>query len=204
MKSKIINQKSSIEMSRRTKLLITALFIVLLGIPLAYVALTWSPENPLRFSIVTQALPPAGDERPRERVLVVEVRNTSSVPVYLSDAKLVAFDASRGRRHVLVELEKFLLGPESMSNYDPFAPRLAPIPPRSVRQTTVHMPTATADQFPHTNPTVEYVYLSKTKHRAFDLAEWLQVRVPLRFSGHVPTPRTDAASIPLEYPLPAP
>ncbi|MEZ0275295.1 MAG: hypothetical protein ACAH88_10355 [Roseimicrobium sp.] len=191
-------------MSRRTKLIITAIFLVLLGIPLAHVFWSWRPENPLCFSIVAQTLPSFGHGPFRERVLVVEVRNTSHVPVYLSDAKLLAFNPSRGRRHVFVELEKFLLGPGSTSAYDPFKPRLAPIPPGGIRRTEVHVPDDAASQFHHTAPTIDYVYFSETKHTAFDLSRWLMEKVPLRFARHVPKPRTDTATIPLEYSLPSP
>ena len=77
-------------MSRRTKLLIAALFLVLLGIPAVYAILTWRPENPLRFRLGTlhrspESLADRQSHRrhgPRTRVSVV-VENTSAVPIYM-------------------------------------------------------------------------------------------------------------------------
>ena len=74
-------------MSHRTKLIITTLFLVLLGIPTAYVALTWHPANPLRFRVVH--IYPEWTDNPRaSRMLCVAVENRSSAPVHLLFAKM--------------------------------------------------------------------------------------------------------------------
>lgn len=62
-------------MSRRTKYIIAALFLVLLTIPVVYLVLTWSPANPLRFRVEPSTYPDtAGDFQ-------VVIENTSSVTV---------------------------------------------------------------------------------------------------------------------------
>jgi hypothetical protein len=67
-------------MSRRTKLIITALFLVLLGIPTIYVVLTWHAVNPLRFRLVSPP-PKPGDDRPR--TMEFEVENTSAASIHV-------------------------------------------------------------------------------------------------------------------------
>jgi hypothetical protein len=69
-------------MSRRTKLLITALFLVLLAIPAAYVAVTWRTPNPLRFHIVAYHEPSSPEAWPEYGKLDLMVENTSNLPVH--------------------------------------------------------------------------------------------------------------------------
>jgi hypothetical protein len=71
-------------MSRRTKLLITALFFVLLAIPAVYVILSWSPHEPWRARLVAVQDHQGGEKKN----LVVEVENTSSVPLCIYMATL--------------------------------------------------------------------------------------------------------------------
>ena len=76
-------------MSRRTKLLITTIFLVLLAIPVVYIVLTWSPPNPLRFSVVDFHGPPQADVLRMGTPAVsvnLAVENTSSSPVHLYTA----------------------------------------------------------------------------------------------------------------------
>ncbi|QIF01970.1 hypothetical protein [Roseimicrobium sp. ORNL1] len=70
-------------MSRRVKLIITALFLVLLAIPTVYVILTWSPPNPLRFRLVGYEDPSRKGQFRDSGKLNMIVENTSSVPVYV-------------------------------------------------------------------------------------------------------------------------
>jgi hypothetical protein len=70
-------------MSRRTKLIITALFLVLLAIPVWHVASNWNPPNPLRFRLVSREK----DGNHSERV-VIEAINTSTAPRYIQSAVL--------------------------------------------------------------------------------------------------------------------
>ncbi|QIF01951.1 hypothetical protein [Roseimicrobium sp. ORNL1] len=74
-------------MSRRTKLIIAALFLVLLAVPAAYVALTWHPAFPLRFHLESIDSEPL-EEDPRYRGLRVRVENTSPIPVHICGGML--------------------------------------------------------------------------------------------------------------------
>jgi hypothetical protein len=75
-------------MSRRTKLIILVVFLALLGIPVAYVALTWSPNNLLRFVLVeppTTIIDPDGNSR---RLLKIRVENTGTLPIPVDSASV--------------------------------------------------------------------------------------------------------------------
>ncbi|QIF01957.1 hypothetical protein [Roseimicrobium sp. ORNL1] len=60
-------------MSRRTKLILLGIFLVLLAIPVWHVASNWNSPNPLRFRLVSREK----DGKYSERV-VIEARNTST------------------------------------------------------------------------------------------------------------------------------
>jgi hypothetical protein len=83
--------------SRRAKLLITALFLVLLAVPVVYACLFWSIEHPLRFRCVT-VLPEEMVQRhsshpPEPRIpFIFEVRNTKPYPVYFPGMSVRAHD----------------------------------------------------------------------------------------------------------------
>ncbi|MEZ0276077.1 MAG: hypothetical protein ACAH88_14310 [Roseimicrobium sp.] len=70
-------------MSRRTKYIIAALFLVLLTVPVVYLFLTWSPERPLRFRLLTPQ-PKLGEIWTQR--CTFEIENTSAVSIYLLKA----------------------------------------------------------------------------------------------------------------------
>ncbi|QIF01983.1 hypothetical protein [Roseimicrobium sp. ORNL1] len=83
-------------MSRRAKLLITALFIVLLTVPVVYGCLFWSIEQPLRFRCITVLPEDTGKlliSLPHEPVVpfIFEVQNTRPYPVYFQDMSILAY-----------------------------------------------------------------------------------------------------------------
>jgi hypothetical protein len=78
---------SRLPMSRRTKLLITALFLVLLMVPTVYVWAYWHPANPLRFQI-GKAEPEYPDDPLSFLKARVLVTNTSGTPIHLQSAVL--------------------------------------------------------------------------------------------------------------------
>ncbi|RBP36956.1 hypothetical protein DES53_11597 [Roseimicrobium gellanilyticum] len=84
-------------MSRRTKVLITALFLALLSVPIVYAIVAWSPERPLRFRVIPD------DGRYREyrydnsmRVYDVEVVNTSAAAIHLDGGSIHVKNAVGG------------------------------------------------------------------------------------------------------------
>ncbi|QIF01988.1 hypothetical protein [Roseimicrobium sp. ORNL1] len=90
-------------MSRRTKLLITALFLVLLGILAVYLFQSWKPENPLRFQVVSVTSPtPATGRQYHPYLLEFTVTNTSRVPMTLHFAR-PAFPHPTGKPDYLLD-----------------------------------------------------------------------------------------------------
>ncbi|QIF01989.1 hypothetical protein [Roseimicrobium sp. ORNL1] len=76
-------------MSRRPSITILSVFLVLLGIPMVYLFLSWDPGNPIRFRVVavTPATPAPG--LPEYPFLVeFTVTNTTLVPLTLRSARL--------------------------------------------------------------------------------------------------------------------
>ncbi|MEZ0275524.1 MAG: hypothetical protein ACAH88_11525, partial [Roseimicrobium sp.] len=96
-------------MSRRTKFLITALFLALLCIPLGYAWVAWRPVNPLSFQVVGKQVVVqeedlgGGENDPffirkgtvLERIYEIEVRNASAATIRLIEAH-VQWSASQG------------------------------------------------------------------------------------------------------------
>ncbi|MEZ0275526.1 MAG: hypothetical protein ACAH88_11535 [Roseimicrobium sp.] len=84
-------------MSRRTKLIITALFLVLLGIPTVYVVLSWRPRDPIQFRFVEQYV--QGDENsvPTYYRIILEAVNVSPWSIHLSEAVLTVDITDQGR-----------------------------------------------------------------------------------------------------------
>ena len=80
-------------MSRRTKLIIFAVFLVLLAVPAAHVARIWSVHEPLRFRLVSQSGPvmvttPSGDEE--ELRYEIEATNVTDVPIEIYFVELMS------------------------------------------------------------------------------------------------------------------
>jgi hypothetical protein len=71
-------------MSRRTKLLILAIFLVLMAIPAVHFYFHWRPENPLRFQLVKAGS--SSPLNPHDQRVPVIVRNSSATPIHLQFA----------------------------------------------------------------------------------------------------------------------
>jgi hypothetical protein len=179
-------------MSRRTKLITTALFLVLLAIPAAYVAFTWSPENPLRIRITS-----AGGNAPLTiqplgyYVLPVEVKNTSSTPVNLvslSPSLVLPFGTPLGDS--AVELP-FLLSELRRSGIV--------IPPHSTVPASLRILGKDLAQAERTGCLwARYVWISGTKAEAIKFTEWISFIPPVSWYDPVPHPRPDYDDTPVE------
>jgi hypothetical protein len=75
-------------MSRRTKLIIVVIFLVLLAIPTAYVAISWRPTNPLQFRLKSIVATPESERGSglADLVIQVSIKNRSSFPMYFYGA----------------------------------------------------------------------------------------------------------------------
>jgi hypothetical protein len=149
--------------SRRAKLLITALFLVLLGIPLVYVISHWHPEDPLRFRLVGSRVEQPDPFGPKFRVLTIEVENTSGITIlanggYIFDEGQPAEERKDlGGDDVLYDLQGRHYGYVS---YPPY---------RTIRRETRLDPGSLIDEFP---PHLGAVYYWSTPLR--DKAETLR------------------------------
>lgn len=163
-------------MSRRTKLIITALFLVLVSIPVVYVVLTWSPAEPLRFRVVGDRTVETPRDGRTRRVLEIEIENTSMVPVQTMSGSLILRDQD-GEHDV---------GPAGLLNIViPHSRNLAPviIPSHSsIRRE------AWLDAYEHRDPfilkaslqgaTIQYWWHSATKAQGRLIFLWLKEHGP--------------------------
>jgi hypothetical protein len=171
-------------MSRRTKLLITALFLVLLGIPTVYVALTWHAAEPFRFrylgrgEVVMHPEDPFGDGPNVPMVpIFIEVQNTRSHPVYLGTGEL-ALERGRG-----------------------YMPRIglgwveAPIPGHGTLRHEILVTPEAAQRVESEALEVTYEWATRTKVKAYECIWWLrtQVEVRLHYSIRPPMLKVDSA-----------
>ncbi|QIF01955.1 hypothetical protein [Roseimicrobium sp. ORNL1] len=171
-------------MSRRTKLIILAVFLVLLAIPAAYVALTWSPKDPLRVRLISMDMP--GEQDPfKQMTMRMELENTSTVPIFVGD---VVF---RARRKTGVNGDPmfqriYLFSPDGSSNwFHTIAPRSTQLFSADVTgydQATVDMDSAE----------MVYLYESDTEHRINELWSRGIERVPYWITKHLPEPLSDS------------
>lgn len=75
-------------MPRRTKLIITAILLVLLVVPAVYGLLMWSPKNPLAFRILSHHITSSG---PNSGLFMeMEVTNASTTTIHSLSAELQA------------------------------------------------------------------------------------------------------------------
>lgn len=176
-------------MSRRTKLLIIGLFLVPLGIIVAHGILTWRPENPLRFRVVTiQGAPARFAEYTTQ--LGVHVENSSSATIYLKSAHILSRDGSDwGKGHhgfsewagegvrVGEELEFISIPPHSSIRANLFV-------------TEDRMEDAKAGRL-----SVRYFWISSTRDTMASACLWLYGHCPERFQSSLPTPPDYACDI---------
>ncbi|QIF01953.1 hypothetical protein [Roseimicrobium sp. ORNL1] len=181
-------------MSRRTKLLITLLFLVLLAIPAVYVALTWSPVNPLRIRIAPAAgRAPLPIEPLGYYVLPIEVENTSSTTVHLMHVSpSISPPSSTSRGDSAVELPFLLNHIRSFSIV---------IPPHST--VPAHLTIYRKDlAIAELNGSLwaKYGWVSIRKATTMRFMEWIGSFPPGSWCEPVPHPRPDYDSVPVEFP----
>ncbi|QIF01987.1 hypothetical protein [Roseimicrobium sp. ORNL1] len=177
-------------MSRRTKLLITTLFLVLLAMPMAYVVLAWHPQNPLRFRQLDEkatyyAFPSPGGlvEKEYHSRMMMEVRNTSAATVLFISGHFIG-DSSEGKEAFRAQW---------------FAPpghiEAHPIPPGGAIQVEFHSATvlATADlnllqagKLRLRDGVMRYQWGSHVQASTSGACIWLRERLPESLADHLP------------------
>jgi hypothetical protein len=181
-------------MSRRTKLIIAALFLVLLAIPVGYVILTWSTPDPLRFRMVSYEDLSDGASGGYRGKLNLMVENTSSVPVHIHSAIVQKVD------------------PHSVSASNPFSTWIVDVPDDGVLLIPPHASRPchslgffgvdSISAFDHTE--VFYIWMTGTRHKAWLTRRWLGDHVPVFVSRFISSrwPAYEQTPIPLQPALP--
>jgi hypothetical protein len=162
-------------MSRRAKLLLTALFLVLLGIPMVYLFLSWEPENPLRFRLLEEKVVIDPDGKNCHAIVRMEVRNTSLAAVQFiwgtftgeSSAGEVIFQAaitdyipSRGTIQMEISSVDFL--------------------------TTADLRLVHPGEFHIKEGSMQYEWSSRSQAWAGTACDWLRMRLPASLVRFVP------------------
>ena len=169
-------------MSRRTKLLIAASFLVLLGIPVVYLVLTWSPVNPLEARLISSPGPASASDSGDgiATPFIIEVKNTSPVPIH-------AFDSCV---HLRTVPEYLILNVAVYRPDHDFASgdmQCLPIPPGEVRVCEAYYTDDHSPRLPITDAVVEFTWTTETRIRVYDAADWLKRLVPsLLGDGRIP------------------
>ncbi|MEZ0275525.1 MAG: hypothetical protein ACAH88_11530 [Roseimicrobium sp.] len=157
-------------MSRSTKYIIAAVFLVLLSIPVVYVVLTWHPRSPLTFRLVGQEMKTDRDGFPL-RVLDIEITNSSEVPISLHAA--MVHDGPH------ISLERGYLGevrPEFDVDRRVMVPFTVPARGSIRRPAALH---AEIEQVPVGEIHIAYIWNSRTRQSAVKCWFWLDDRMPV-------------------------
>lgn len=199
LKSQISNFEQP--MSRRTKLLVTAVFLMLLAVPVAYIFLTWHPENPLRFEVVEHApgMETEVDTESAYTTIYVKITNTSSSTIHtysdfvLNDRPPPGENPYRG----MIEFETHADGRPRVYLGEGFQ-----FPPECVCYATclihpdeVHLWRSRG----YTDFTVVYSWCSSPRVYALQACTWLRSRLPESFRSIIPEIETEQQRTPLEF-----
>ncbi|MEZ0276079.1 MAG: hypothetical protein ACAH88_14320 [Roseimicrobium sp.] len=170
-------------MSRRTKLIITALFLALLAIPAVYAVLTWNPHDPIR----VRALP--GDHTTPFVGMAnqpVLMENTSSIPlrVYFVEGATpgcVALYSGVSRHRRLDWPDSYI-----------------PIPPHGTGRVDFYSEHVALESRPPDQ--VLLAYASATRDVVIRLLNWCYVRSPAFVRRFIPEVHPDYRILPLDPP----
>ncbi|QIF01948.1 hypothetical protein [Roseimicrobium sp. ORNL1] len=174
-------------MSRRIKLIILAIFLVLLAIPTVHFYLHWRPRNPLHFQLVNVEPPVAGDPRYARTARIV-VHNTCGTPIHLEFSEVTNSDArGYGYGQIYPELR---VGPHLEDTIVPSH--------GSVAMTSTWFLGVPGNTPPADDLKVKYTWNSDLKWRTRRLYQQLFDLAPNFFAGKLPAIVTDLDTTPLQ------
>jgi hypothetical protein len=190
-------------MSRGIKLLITALFLVLILVPAVYVSLTWSvPGDALLFRYTGTRVLPASSKEPASMgstpdMLVAidfEVENTHDIDIHLWEAHLLPkepsssvpvnptmllFTMAGASSTYLGRLQPGTSDTETHLDF-PFV-ELSPVPAHGVRRYSIVLSKDASMAFDPAKAHVLYQWRTATQHRADKWIWWCRSFLPEKF-----------------------
>jgi hypothetical protein len=208
-------------MSRRTKLCLTALFLVLLAIPVGYVGLTWHVGEPLHFRYtgmrhvpVTVKGGPLGERHEQMLVIDFEADNANSIDIYLWEAHLLPkapstsdpVDATLliGRSSSLGQLHPEASGPALSHRLGFTVPEPSPVPAHGIRRFSVLTSKETAAKFHPAKAHVLYTWRTATQHRVDKVLWWCRSLLPEKYRDNLRGPGYTMDITPIVIPPPDP
>lgn len=186
-------------MSRRTKLIILGIFLVLLAIPVVYVAISWHPSNSLQFRLKSIVVFPEDKSDPGVRrisLCVVTVENRHSFPMYFYGGEVSAPHAQTVSRDSILGL----MFTEDMSG------RLGAlhsaqgrvlIPAHSEIQVTCLLGSAFRDSIQEDSLFVQYGWQSHTRDLVAEAVYWIWYHGPPQAREIIPEPHRIRETAPL-------
>ncbi|RBP36961.1 hypothetical protein DES53_115102 [Roseimicrobium gellanilyticum] len=175
-------------MSRRTKLIIAAIFLALLGIPAIHIVHVWHPENPLRFQMVEE-VPWMWSDPPvatHFKTIFVKVTNISETPIYMASATLMRMQSALGQRPDIGSIN--LMRPPEMERtfgaYDSLR-----VPPHGSLYAMGYVPPEEVPALREketTGITMAYIWCAYPRLHLRKACEWLRIRLPEAFDPVIP------------------
>jgi hypothetical protein len=177
-------------MSRRTKLLVTAVFLVLLAVPAVYLVLSWAPPSPLRFRVLSERVEHSGKP---VKILEIEVLNTSGItPVEFEGALWgVSPGESHGEMIAFLYTDAEIDGPQYIYPHSPN------------RYTAVlggegYLADPSHLDIPIRKISVDYRWASRTKSWVMKARNHLCMLLPPGVEDYIPAPTAKVEYAPLE------
>jgi hypothetical protein len=194
-------------MSRHTKFATTAAFLLLIGIVVTCVAISWHPQGPLRFTLdPVQKAEPHHSIDPASPgmfpIYYVQVENTGSTPVLFHTAALG--EVAPGTKQIS-KYTAFIRPDHGFTVVPPVDDAYWLIPPRSsIRCVVVPMEPDGLASAKRGHTRVEYVWTTWLRYHYIRLCTWFHERLPRWLQKSVHTPDYFQEATPLELPAQQP
>lgn len=178
-------------MTRRTKLWILVPALLVVTALAVYMALAWSPEDPLRFRVIEKYMSGAKDST-TSAIVVLEIVNTSDFPLRLFRAHICTSDIRK--------LALGNLGPECQvdpSIFEGGGEFIELEGGERVRVLASVIPTWN-NEAAKAGARVDYLWISKIEYRFASLWMPMKERLPNKVRGFVPEPESSRDQVVLE------
>ncbi|RBP36991.1 hypothetical protein DES53_115132 [Roseimicrobium gellanilyticum] len=181
-------------MSRRTKLIILGLFLVLLAIPAIYVALTWRISRPVHFRLM-HLYPEEHQDEFGFRMVRMRVENTNSMPIHVYFVRL----EFTGDTPELTMIPPGTIDPRHQKEAGTHAEAGAFIlPPGRAILATASLQANLVKEAKQGRLSANYYALSQTQKQVSSVFNWLHDLCPAPWWSKFPTFEFPSGSAPVE------